>query len=249
MGAFAGSSVVPTVRTMDERVGKRIGLFDRMTSKSLGVVKAIDIAGLCPNRRGSNHTVRLEYTESGDGISVVFRDDAPGKHRPWINFATTLEKMADEQERAAFGYCAEQIGLTPAELTQVIIDNAPEKTGTMSALIVPSNIGPHLQVSDNGPDINRRPMIVCGICRVCAHSEEDLEKTACNPNCRNCEALRHSYDGKPAVPIGGSSNSRTHICPNDGNRWWQSNNHFHLWQQVTSDREWESLLNPEPGWD
>jgi len=249
MGELVGSPSVPAVRLMDERVGKRIGLFDRMTSKSLGVVKAIDIAGLCPNRRGSNHTVRLEYTESGDGISVVFRDDTPGERRPWVGFATALDRVVAEQSRGGFVYCAKQIGLTPAELTQIIIDNAPHKTGTMSALVVPSNIGPHRQVRDSGPDIHGRSMIFCGVCHVCAHSEEDLEKTACNPTCRNCEALRHSYDGKPAVPIGGSSNSKTHICPNDGNRWWQTNNHLHLWQQVTNDREWQSICNPEPDWD
>ena len=58
-------------------------------------------------------------------------------------------------------------------------------------------------------------------------------------SCPNCLALRASYDKKPAVPQGGSSRDRFHACPLDGNRWVQDNIHFHLWQMVLTDQEWE----------
>lgn len=240
------SVATPSVRAMEERIGKRVGLFDRMTSKSLGVTKAIDIAALCQNRKDGNFTVRLEYTESGDGVSVVFRDDVPYTKQVWINFVAKLAAVAEEKRTSSFMYCAEQIGLSTEELVQIIIENAPQAIGTMALLYVPSIIGQHGDVQDRGPDINHRPMIICRVCGTCAHSEEDLEKTACNPECENCKALRRSHSRKPAVPIRGRCNDRLHICPNDKNRWWQSNDHFHLWQQVTSDSEWKSLCNPVP---
>jgi len=68
--------------------------------------------------------------------------------------------------------------------------------------------------------------------------------------CSNCEALEHSHDQRPAVPIGGSCNDILHECPLDGQKWWQYNDHFHLWQRVESNRQWESLKeelrNPMP---
>ncbi len=91
-------------------------------------------------------------------------------------------------------------------------------------------------------------MVRCLDCGTYAHAidistaEIHLAMTACAPNCTNCNSLRHSYDRKPAVPEGGNCNDILHECPHDGNRWWQSNDHFHLWQQVTDLREWEGLL-------
>lgn len=100
-----------------------------------------------------------------------------------------------------------------------------------------------------GLDCNGRVMVRCNDCQTCAHAwkledaEADLAKTACSPSCQNCAALRRSYDKAPAVPEGGSCTDMLHVCPFDGNRWWQGNDHWHLWQQVTSDREWETLLS------
>lgn len=97
-------------------------------------------------------------------------------------------------------------------------------------------------------DINGLTMVKCVDCDACAHAineekaKEDLAKTACSPDCENCKKLRHSYDRNPAVPQGGSCNDVYHICPNDGNRWWQFNAHFHLWEQVTDRREWNAVI-------
>jgi hypothetical protein len=110
--------------------------------------------------------------------------------------------------------------------------------------------GPHAEakVSDR-KDINGRFMVTCQACGVCAHhydlqkAIENLRKCACNPGCKNCNALRHSHTKAPAVPLGGSCNDAYHVCPNDGIRWWQSNDHFHLWQVVTDDQEWETITS------
>ena len=94
-------------------------------------------------------------------------------------------------------------------------------------------------------------MVRCLDCEVCAHAidiisaKADLAATKCATNCENCKNLRHSYDGKPAVPLGGTCNTVLHVCPNDGNKWWQSNGFFHLWQQVTSQTKWVILLRQE----
>lgn len=99
-------------------------------------------------------------------------------------------------------------------------------------------------------DINGRLMVVCRSCDTFAHAHthkeavDDLSTTSCAPNCANCKSLSNSNDRAPAVPLRGSCNDVLHVCPNDGNRWWQMNTHFHLWQRVTSDREWQSLRNP-----
>jgi hypothetical protein len=62
-----------------------------------------------------------------------------------------------------------------------------------------------------------------------------------NSACSNCEALEHSHDRKPAVPLRGSCNDILHECPLCKQKWWQINTHFHLWQRVKTDQEWESL--------
>lgn len=103
-----------------------------------------------------------------------------------------------------------------------------------------------------GRDVNGRYMVICRTCHICAHAryqeeaKRDLSMVRCSPNCLNCTALRHSYPEKIATPLGGSRDDVLHVCPGDGIRWWQSNSHFHIWQTVTSDKEWE-LLNMDFG--
>lgn len=58
--------------------------------------------------------------------------------------------------------------------------------------------------------------------------------------CENCDRLDHSCDTKPAVPDGGTCNDILYVCP-CGQRWWQYNTHFHLWQRANTDRQWEGL--------
>ncbi len=59
--------------------------------------------------------------------------------------------------------------------------------------------------------------------------------------CSNCEALSKSNSTKPAVPMNGTCNDILHECPLDGQKWWQMNTHFHLWQKVKDDKQWEAL--------
>ncbi len=101
-----------------------------------------------------------------------------------------------------------------------------------------------------GTDVNGRVMVECTTCKNIARAVDetqakaDLATTSCNPGCANCQRLRQSASTAPAVPTGGTCNDHLHTCPNDGNRWWQSNTHFHLWQQVTSQHEWQVLQKP-----
>ncbi len=248
---MAGGIIIPETPSslaLEARVGRWVGLFDRMTSKSLAVTKAINIAPLCPGRSDKQSSVRLEYTESGDGVSVIFRNDTL-HYQVWRNFVVRLDHVEEDMVHAGVKYCSEQIGLSLEQLSQIITDNAPERTNKMAVLVVPNTIGRHEGVRDCGRDINGRIMLACDTCGVFAHSYadpfEDLKKTSCNPNCWNCKALRESSTRSPAVPIRGTCNDTLHTCPFDGNRWWQSNSHFHMWHQVTSDSEWDALLNPQ----
>jgi hypothetical protein len=108
-------------------------------------------------------------------------------------------------------------------------------------------IGKHQRTEVAGKDLNDYWMVYCLDCETYAHAadvssaETDLAATACAPNCNNCKNLRHSHAEKPAVPIRGSCIDILHVCPNDGNRWWQFNTYFHPWKQVTDTKEWESL--------
>jgi hypothetical protein len=112
--------------------------------------------------------------------------------------------------------------------------------------------GSHQRTEELGRDVNGLQMVLCRDCNTCAHARSidearsDLQRAPCIADCGNCNALRESYDERPAVPKGGNCNTRLHVCPTDGRRWWQMNTHFHLWQQVTSDRDWEILNQPEP---
>ena len=97
--------------------------------------------------------------------------------------------------------------------------------------------GEHKQVINKGFDINGYTMVYCVECKSTTRGvseEKALEKMTidrCVPNCKNCENLRSSHDGAPAVPTGGSCNDSHHTCPHCGKRWWQFNKHFHLWGQ------------------
>lgn len=98
--------------------------------------------------------------------------------------------------------------------------------------------GEHKNVINNGRDVNGRDMMHCQNCQstINTFGEENglraLAKFKCVPNCQNCKNFRHSHEGNPAVPPGGSCNDAYHVCPICGARWWQFNNHFHLWAQV-----------------
>ena len=114
------------------------------------------------------------------------------------------------------------------------------------------NIRPHRKMEVlRLKDAKGRTMVMCWTCHVCAGAEDeetakaDLAKTSCAPDCANCLQLRESCATTPAVPLGGHDYDLTHVCPNDGNRWWQSNDHLHTWQQVTSDEEWR-IINSWP---
>ena len=123
-------------------------------------------------------------------------------------------------------------------------------------------LGEHARAeTESGRDINHRFMATCRNCHTTAHApteaeaEANLAKSPCVDDCQNCNNLRHSGSTHPAVPHGGSCNTVLYICPFYKRRWWQSNTHYHLWQQVTSDKEWEILLydlthpqDPDDAW-
>src|SRR3989344_5885661 len=104
-------------------------------------------------------------------------------------------------------------------------------------------IGPHPQVLDlERDDVNGLGMFECRECNTYTRDKDHFAVVSCAPNCANCKALRESHDKKPAAPLNGSCNSILYTCPNDGNRWWQSNTYYHLWQQVTDPEEWKILV-------
>ncbi len=103
-------------------------------------------------------------------------------------------------------------------------------------------IGAHLDVRDlQQRDVNQRPMFECFVCKTFTRNKDHFQDIACSPNCKNCEALRRSNKEKPAWPEGETSRTLLYTCPHEGNRWWQSNDHYHLWQQVTDPEEWQTL--------
>lgn len=110
--------------------------------------------------------------------------------------------------------------------------------------------GAHRRVERLSQKVHGRFMVMCWTCRASAqarsHDEavQQLSKTRCAVGCENCDSLRDSNERRPAVPANGSCNDVLHTCPTDGNRWFQFNTHFHLWKQITSDREWSDLKNP-----
>ena len=109
-------------------------------------------------------------------------------------------------------------------------------------------IDAHPQVEDlESSDINGLPMFRCGRCDTYTRNRDHFVGLACVPNCSNCKALRESHDRKPAASLNGSCNSILYTCPNDGNRWWQSNTYYHLWQQVTDPEEWKILVREGDG--
>jgi hypothetical protein len=115
------------------------------------------------------------------------------------------------------------------------------------------SIGGHSEIVQlDGPDVNGREMFQCSACRTFTRDKEHFRESfvPCAPiqGCRNCLALSRSNDREVAVPDGGNCNNITHVCPHDGRRWWQSNTHFHIWQQVTDPLEWQVVRSwGEPG--
>jgi len=98
--------------------------------------------------------------------------------------------------------------------------------------------GEHKNVTNNGSDVNGRDMMHCRDCgsTINTFGEEPglnaLAKFKCMPDCENCNGLRGSYSGGPAVPLGGDCNTTYHTCPICGAKWWQFNTYYHLWAQV-----------------
>jgi hypothetical protein len=59
--------------------------------------------------------------------------------------------------------------------------------------------------------------------------------------CPKCENFEHSNDRSPAVPPNGDVGDLTHICPHCHRRWWQFNDYYHLWKNVTDPDEWDAI--------
>lgn len=70
---------------------------------------------------------------------------------------------------------------------------------------------------------------------------EDIAWLVAPPACSYCQSFEHSYDEKPAVPIGGSCHDFSYVCRHCGRRWWQFNDYYHLWKHVTNHAEWDSI--------
>jgi hypothetical protein len=63
-----------------------------------------------------------------------------------------------------------------------------------------------------------------------------------NPRpCKFCEGFKHSFEEKPAVPENGSVHDLAYLCLHCGRRWWQFNDYYHLWKEVTDSCEWDSI--------
>jgi hypothetical protein len=70
---------------------------------------------------------------------------------------------------------------------------------------------------------------------------EDMAWVVAPAICSYCKPFEHSHDEKPAVPIGGSCHDFSYVCRYCGRRWWQYNDHYHLWKHVTNRDEWEEI--------
>ncbi len=111
-------------------------------------------------------------------------------------------------------------------------------------------IGEHQHTSGGSRDVNGFTMVMCYDCGVAAHeidqptAEANLARAKCSKDCENCNNLRESNERAPTVPEGGRCNDLLHTCPRCGNRWSQSNTHFHMWDSVTNDQQWELLKRP-----
>jgi len=103
-------------------------------------------------------------------------------------------------------------------------------------------VGKHVVQDLETRDINGLPMFQCQVCETFTRAPEHFHNAACVLNCRNCNSLRGSTQEQPALPAGGDPYILLHTCPDDGNRWWQFNDHFHLWKQVTDPDEWAVLV-------
>ena len=118
-----------------------------------------------------------------------------------------------------------------------------EFTLTEDILVLHITVGTHVGVrKTEGGTRNTRPTFHCLDCGAIGHSEEEMLFMICSSECKNCQSLRGSHSKAPAVPLDGDCNTLLHTCPNDGNKWWQSNDFFHLWQRVRSQREWDGLV-------
>lgn len=107
-------------------------------------------------------------------------------------------------------------------------------------------VGQHPKVEDlEQCDVNGRPMFRCSHCHTFTRAKEHFAEVSvpCVFDCENCRALSGSCTRRPAVPEGGDCNTILYTCPHDGRRWWQTNAHFHLWQQVTDPAQWDILVN------
>lgn len=63
-----------------------------------------------------------------------------------------------------------------------------------------------------------------------------------NESCPICEKAQGSYDEKPFLPPRGTVHDGTFVCT-CGQRWWQYNDHFHLWSKIDSkdDETWRNV--------
>lgn len=65
--------------------------------------------------------------------------------------------------------------------------------------------------------------------------------------CEDCYKINNSYSEHPFVPPFGSVDDKTYVC-RCGQKWWQFNDHFHLWSMVNDNSTFENIQAgcPEP---
>jgi hypothetical protein len=103
-------------QVLENRVEKRVGLFDRMTSRSLRVIKSMDIRDLCPAKQGYKNSVRLEYTEDRDGVLFLVVDDSPRDRRAYSYSDRLASERSVLRACGAFELTANGLGLDPDTL-------------------------------------------------------------------------------------------------------------------------------------
>lgn len=100
--------------------------YDSRTGLDLEVIHSVEITDQCPNRKGTDRKVILDFAQATEGILVNLTDCYPKQDLGGgvMNFVRSLDDLKSDT-MGSFCFFAEVFGLTPAELVKIILQEAP----------------------------------------------------------------------------------------------------------------------------